>query len=186
MLLKNSLLLSLYLIGLTGCGFKPIYGPSSYGSSFPNKEEHLAVAQDLSLIKISLIPDRKGQILRNSLIHLLTPKGQPGNPKYILEVTLTEATQALGILKDATYSRSQLVFTADFFLRDIATYKILFTSQATTAADYNFVISNQFATTIADDDAHTRGLTLLAQDIARQLAMFFSIPKETEKNLKVT
>lgn len=175
--LKNSFFLLSLIFFVAGCGFHPVYSPSSFNAiSFP--EQNNTISQDLALIKINLIPDRKGQLLRNALIHSLTPKGQPGNPQYILLVNLKEESKALGILKDATYSRSQLTFTADFSLISTTTNQVLLSAQAITTSNFNFITSNQFATIVADDDAHARGLELLAQDIARQIAMYFSSAKK--------
>lgn len=177
MLLKNSFFILSFIFCLTGCGFRPVYSPSSF-NPISSQEQDIAVLQDLNLIKINLIADRKGQILRNALIHSLTPKGQPGNPTYILAIDLKEETKALGILKDATYSRSQLTFTANFILLSASTHKTLLSAQATSTSNFNFITSNQFATIIADDDAHARGLELLAQDITHQIAMYFSSVKK--------
>lgn len=177
--LKTFSLLGCVLLGMSlgGCGLRPLYGPpsSSKGQETSNSEEAL------SAIRVNLIPDRKGQLLRNNLISLLTPKGQPRKPLYILKVTLDENTQALGILKDATFSRSQMTYTATFQLLEFSTKKPLFTNSTFVVSNYNVITANEFATIISAGDVQDRSLVLLAEQIMRELATyFFTRSKETE------
>lgn len=152
---------------LGGCGFEPLYAPSS-------QKEVIATPQgELASIRINLIADRRGQLLRNHLISLLTPFGQPKKPLYNLEVTLKENSQALGILKDATFSKSQMTYTATFILKDAATHKILFEGVNWVVADYNVITNSEFATVVSAQNAQNRSMLQLAHQISRTLATFF-------------
>lgn len=51
-----------------------------------------SISQEMAQISIEPISQRFGQIMRNELIDLLTPKGTPKSPKYRLFVHLTEKT----------------------------------------------------------------------------------------------
>ncbi len=74
---------------LYGCGFEPLYvekkeaGSWYYGSNFDS-----SISEEMSQVKIQPIADRFGQIMRNELLDLLTPRGVPKEPKYRLFVTL--------------------------------------------------------------------------------------------------
>ena len=164
---------------LGGCGLQPLYAPSS-----SSKNQNPSGSQEfLSKIRINLIPDRKGQLLRNNLIALLTPKGQPKKPLYVLNVSLDETTQALGILKDATFSRSQMTYKATFQLLEFSTKKPVFASSTFVVSNYNVITANEFATIISAGDAQDRSLVLLAEQISRELATYF-FTKTEEKTLK--
>ncbi len=151
---------------LTGCGFEPLYGPSS--NSQENSSQSI-----LSKIRINLITDRKGQLLRNHLISLMTPLGQPKKPLYVLDVRVTESSLALGILKDATFSKSQMTYTADFELKDAATDKVLVKKSSYVTSDYNIITNSECATVISAQSAKDRSMIQLAQQISRELATFF-------------
>ncbi len=139
----------------------------------------------LSKVKVNLIADRRGQLLRNHLISLLTPLGQPKKPLYLLDVTLTETSQALGILKDATFSKSQMTYVAEFTLKDAADHKVLLKNSSSVVADYNVITNSEFATVISAQSAKDRSMILLAQQISRELGAFFHEAEEdTSENSK--
>ncbi|MBS0185865.1 MAG: hypothetical protein JSS34_05940 [Proteobacteria bacterium] len=162
------ILLGLGLLLTGGCGFDPLYAPSSFENHPMN-----SVQNDLSKIRINLIADRRGQLLRNHLISLITPLGQPKKPLYIMDVTITESSQALGILKDATFSKSQMTYSAQFKLTDASTGKVLLSTSTEVIADYNIIKNSEFATVISEQSAQDRSLVQLAQQISRELATFF-------------
>jgi len=161
------ILLGIFFLTLGGCGFDPLYAPS-----FENHPVS-SVQSDLSKIRIDLIADRRGQLLRNHLISLITPLGQPKKPLYIVDVTLSESSQALGILKDATFSKSQMAYSAQFKLKDASTGKVLLSTSTEVIADYNIIKNSEFATVISEQSAQDRSLIQLAQQISRELATFF-------------
>ena len=81
----------LLVLALCGCGFEPLYVEKKhdnmwyYGGDFDT-----SISQEMAQISIEPISQRFGQIMRNELIDLLTPKGTPKSPKYRLFVHLTE------------------------------------------------------------------------------------------------
>lgn len=84
----------LLVLALCGCGFEPLYVEKKhdnmwyYGGDFDT-----SISQEMAQISIEPISQRFGQIMRNELIDLLTPKGTPKSPKYRLFVHLTEKTR---------------------------------------------------------------------------------------------
>jgi len=97
----------LLCLSLTACGFRPLY-VSSYDLcevSYP--------------VKIGTIEDRNGQILRNYLVDRLTPKGAPQKALYTLDVTLKENITDIGVRKDETSRRKQMIITAHMKLKNI-------------------------------------------------------------------
>ena len=161
-------------MSISGCGFRPLYGPVSSQS-----DEHITSQEFLASIHIALITDRKGQMFRNELISLITPLGQPKNALYTLRADLTETSQALGILKDATFSVSQMTYRVNFELIESTTRQVVFKSSATVVTDYNVITDNEYATIVSAQNSQKRSLTLLAQEVFRELITFFQ-QKEQE------
>ena len=151
-------------IGLSGCGFQPLYGDRPGGSG---------VAADIATIRVAPIADRTGQILRNALIDRLNPSGEPADPLYSLEVRLAVAKQELGIRKDETATRTSMRFRSTFRLRDSASGAFVFSSRAAAITSYN-IVDSEYATIASERAARRRGLILVADSIATRLAAYFN------------
>lgn len=148
--------------GLTAaCGFRPLYA-----------QPDVNVRPHLSAIKVSPIADRTGQQLRNMLYDRLTPRGQPANPAYLLDVELTVHKANLGIQQDETVTRARLDVFANYVLRAADTGAVLDQghSQSTTTYD---IVRSQFATLAAEQDAERRALRVIGDDITVKLSFFF-------------
>lgn len=161
-----SLALSLTL-GLTACGFHPLYG--DYKSGVP--------AADFAGVYIAPISDRSGQQLRNFLIERVNFNGQPTRPLYTLTVSLSVQGSGLALSRDNTTTRSSLTATAHYTIADTATGKVIErgTSRATDSYD---VLVSDYATLAARDDANTRVLRELSDDIQTRLAVFLQNRKK--------
>jgi LPS-assembly lipoprotein len=150
---------------LAGCGFQPIH---AYG-----ERNAPSVHADLADIKIRFIENRMGQMLRNELLDRLTPRGEPADPRYTLVIRMSDSTQALGILKDETSSRSNLIVNAGVQLIDNGNGRLVFSTPVTAQVSYN-VLDAHFATTAAKADAESRASVELSHTIATQLAAYFA------------
>ncbi len=156
------LLMMLFLVFLSSCGFTPLYTTDEEGS--------LAELRD---IRVAVISNRDGQMLRNHLVTLLTPYGVPEDPRYTLTVTLHDEFEHLGILKDATASVTQATFKVTFSLRDRRTYEEMVTGYAQASSNYNTIPSGPYSTLTEAEYTRKKAMTVLAQDIRRQLAAYF-------------
>ena len=109
--LAGSVVASLLLLNLAGCGFRPIYGSAANGLNGDGGHESSqagGVKAALAQVKIGLIPDRSGQQLRNQLLDLMNAGGEPSRPVYRLDITLTTEKTALATRSDASVSLSRL------------------------------------------------------------------------------
>src|SRR5262245_5494740 len=78
---SRALLCAVLLAGiLAGCGFRPLYRQDSSSASVPQFAQ-IAIAQP---------EDRPSQQLRNNLLDLLTPRGTPDRPLYLLDYRVSE------------------------------------------------------------------------------------------------
>lgn len=153
-----ALLLCSVLLG--ACGFQPLYG---------SKSDRPGLAAEMAAVDIAPIPDRTGQLLRNALEQRMERAGGNQRKAYTLQVEIDEATEALGLGRDATVTRANLVITAVFELRQGGT--VIWSGQSRSAAAYN-VLTQQYATIASERDSRDRAVTQIADDITRRLAVF--------------
>lgn len=151
------------LAGLAACGFRPLYGTDSAGSS---------VADQLAMVRIAPLRERNGQILHNLLRDRLNPYGQPVEPAYQLSITVSQVAEETGIRRDETASRAVLTLYASYSLQD-AQGAVLTQGLARSSSGYN-ILDSSYASSVARRDAEERALTELAEDLKLRLASYFS------------
>ena len=151
-------------VGLAGCGFRPLYA---------DRPEGTGVANEITSVRIAPIRDRAGQVLRNELIDRLNPKGEPADPRFSLETSVSAAELKLGLRKDETATRTSIRFRSTFRLRDNGSGAIVYSSRASSVAAYN-IVDSEYATMAAKRAARRRGLILIADSIALRLAAYFN------------
>lgn len=160
------LAVSLGLLLLSGCGFRPLYGDSALaGQAGPEGY--------FRHVEIAPIKEREGQMLRNNLIDDMYSHGRPAYPEYELQVTrLAERRTGLGIRKDAVATRAQMSVTAQFSMVHLPTGKTLFSRSAQSINSYN-ILDSQFTTQVTQADARDRALRDLSHQITRDVALYF-------------
>ena len=172
--MRPILIISL-IIFLTSCGggYQPLYKKTN--------SSNIDIPKQFQKIKISIIEDRKGQILRNYLLDILNPKGQPKKPKYLLKTQLTESIQQAGKKADGTYTRSNLTNRTNIHFDDANTRQTLFKGMHRTTSSFDLIdddLANRQAL-IGSRDANLRALSQkIAASIA--IAIFNSVE---EKNI---
>ena len=157
------------LLVLAGCGFEPLHGARQRGPDGTSALRQIAIAP---------IPERLGQLLRIELTNRLTPKGPPQSPAYVLNIKVRESIQNLGLRKDATATRANLIITADFTLTDTKTQEAVFTGDLRSINSYN-ILDADFATLTAESDARRRAAVDLATEIRSRLGLFLARPTRT-------
>lgn len=147
---------------LVGCGFHPLYTPYNgrHNTSYP--------------IKIGTIADRNGQILRNSLVDLLTPEGAPPHPQYFLDVNLTETISSTAISKDESTKRKQALLTANFILKDMKTNKVLYQHTASAINSFSIINQNYYSDLTAQQYAIREAAQLLAENISLLITTYLN------------
>lgn len=148
-------------LSLAGCGFKPMYGGGSSSS----------VTAQLGQVEIARINDRNGQLLRNALEQRFERSNNRARKIYILEITLDESINELGLAKDSFATRADMILDAKFKL----TFgkQILLSGQTQGVASYN-ILDQQYATVVSAKDARERALNQIADDLTRRVSSYFS------------
>jgi LPS-assembly lipoprotein len=154
-------------LALAACGYRPLYGERGV--------DNVSVADELALVRIEAIPDRIGQQMYNMLRERLNPYGKPGDPKYVLSVTLRETRDRLFLEKDETATRANLTLKADFVLRRVGDDEVIATGLSRAVSSYDILGSGfEFASVVSQEDARVRGARMLSDDIRTRLALALS------------
>ncbi len=156
------------LPAIAACGFRPLH--------YKGEGDEGALADQMAQTRILPMRDRVGQELHNLLRDRLNPAGQPRQPAYVLQISLTESIRELAVQRDETATRADLTLQANYVLRAADSRKVLFTSESITVSSYN-IIDQLYATEAAEQGARRRGLRVLAENIRLNLATYFAKPQ---------
>ncbi|MCA3426547.1 MAG: hypothetical protein INF34_07580, partial [Roseomonas sp.] len=148
-----------------GCGFRPMYGQGG-------GREDAQVSASLAAVKVGLITERQGQLLRRRLEEGLAPKGREGvRPQYDLRVGLGYGVEIQGFRRDGAASRVRFTATANWFLFEVGAPPREITKGTVRAFDAYDIPENQFfAADVARDTMERQLIEQLAQQILQQLA----------------
>lgn len=153
-------------VSLISCGFTPMYGTESNHSK--------NVSMNLSQVKITNIPDREGQFLRNELIDQFYKDGRPEGSKYILDVTpILERITNLDITRSSDVTRSQLMLSTSMTLRDAQSGEVLLQRNMSATSSFN-VLEGEFATRFSEQNTRENALRDIARQIELQLGLYFN------------
>ncbi len=168
------------LLPLAGCGFRPMDAHDG-NETTPAK---------LTQVDVKRIPNRLGRVVRTELSRRFNPTGVQAPPAYALSVTCTETLAGRGTRTDDSATQIDHVMDAMFDLTTIGTEEtpsrplLRGNSQAVSRSNRP---SSLYATYVSDEAASARAAKLLAEDVARQVALYFryadrySEPKPTLK-----
>jgi LPS-assembly lipoprotein len=156
------------LVGLAGCGFRPVYAPPG---------AHRFTGD----VYVDIIPNRNGQLLRQALQEQLDGSQESPSHGYILTVAYGEPGQAIGMRHDNTTSRLQINAFAIWSLRKVAGGATI-TSGTEHALDGANLIDGQFFYSDLNGEAiNERVATNLANEIVLKLASYFRAHPELDK-----
>ncbi len=162
------LLAPLLVIGiLAGCGYRPLYGKHSTAPTL----------QALAAVQVDTIEDRRGQMLRNRLLTLMNPKGEPATPRYRLTTTLNESINERLKREDETTTNADLRLTAGFKLFDLESRETLLSGTSKSTSSYDVIDSAPYKLA-AERDARQKAVKLLAEDIKTRIAAYLLNPSK--------
>lgn len=151
------------LLGLSACGFEPLYGEQDNG---------VATEDLLSRVFVAPIADRLGQLVRIELTNRLTPR-PAREPQYVVTVEVDESRQDLAVRRDASATRANLILRAQFVLTRSSGGEALMSGQIRSSNGFDILVSD-FATLAAEKDARRRGARDIADGIVDRLSLFLS------------
>ena len=153
---------------LAACGFKPLLA---------EREGTPSIQTMLSSIQVSQIGEgrerRLGQILRNELIDRFVAGKGMQSARYVLDVAISQNLTPLIIQSSNTITRSNLVVTARFELRDLASGEPLYRSTASATGSHDIVVS-EYSSQVARQDTARKAVKDLANTITYLLSFHFA------------
>jgi LPS-assembly lipoprotein len=153
------------LLALSGCGFSPLYGAGP---------DSTPVAQQLDEVAVANIPERTGQMLRESLQDQMEAAGAPTVQHYTLNVAYVIAGQSVGIQADTSATRARVIATARWSLSPIGQPgEQLTTGQATTEDALNVIDEQYFAQDMESTTVDQQLADEIAAQITSQVAVYF-------------
>ncbi len=153
--------LSLPLGSLTGCGLHPLYEGGTSGIA----------ATGLRSVEVAPIPQRSGWLTRNALVDRLG--GEHPAARYRLEVEIDDALIGFGIRGDAAATRERRTLRARYRLVERESGAVLLDATAGSDAGID-VVSSEYATVAAEQNAAERLSQLVADQIVARLARYMS------------
>ena len=158
---------------LWGCGFEPLYVEKKTSSEwYYDNEFDTGIREEMASVKVELIQDRIGQLIRNDLLDKLTPKGTPKHPKYFLKITdlkKEEIDQALR--NDITATRKKVIYTVYYTLKN-QQYETLLTGNSVAYLGYD-ILRDPYSTTFAQKKQEKNAAKIIANDISLRLGAYF-------------
>ena len=163
------------LLVLGGCGFRPVYAPRADGTAG-------AAEQGLAEISVGIIPERLGQILRQSLQTRFDRSGVGAAKRYDLVATIGLAGEALNIEQATSVpSRLRLVGISSWSLIAQDTRRRTLTNGTARVLDgFNLYDQQYFAMDSQNEAVQRRIAEALAEQITLQLAVWFNRKAATE------
>ncbi len=171
--LKRAILigaLGLGVCALSACGYSPLYGTTSTSPG---------LASTLQSVEIKPINDRVGQMTRTALKQRFSPTAHSTHKLYALDVKLSENISTLAVEKDASATRGNLKLSASYVLSRKADGLQLNSGSVTGVSSYN-IISSDFATESAKNNARKRAIEFVADRIRTQVSTYFQAHKNTQ------
>lgn len=137
-----------------------------YGGDFDT-----SISQEMAQVSIEPISQRFGQVMRNELLDLLTPKGAPKQPKYRLYVSLSSKNVSDQALRsDITATRKMVKYRVRYYMVE-GTEKVL-SGDSIAYVSYD-ILANPYSTTMAQKKGDEDAAKIIANDIALRLGAYF-------------
>jgi len=130
-----------------------------------------ASATALATVDIGLIANRTGQLLRNELLTEMQPKGPAQQQPYLLTITLAEFLRDLAIKRNEVATRANLTLIASFVISRRSDGLRLHSGGARSVNAYN-ILTSDFATLSARENARKRGARQLALEIKERISVW--------------
>jgi LPS-assembly lipoprotein len=158
--MMRSVALALALLGLTGCGLRPLYGGGSQG----------AVAATFGSVTVSPIAGQQGWLVRNKLVDRLGETGT-GTPAYRLDVALDDNITSYGLRSDRAATQERRTLRARFQLVDLRNGMVVLDATAGSDAGID-IVSSEYATVAAEQTALENLSGIIADQIVSRLALY--------------
>lgn len=170
---RKNIALAVFVALISGCGFEPLYVEKKSDSDwYYDSEFDTGIKEEMALVKVELIQDRIGQLIRNDLLDKLTPKGAPKSPKYYLSVTKIDKQEIDQALRnDITATRKKVIYKVSYELKD-REHKRILKGDSVAYLGYD-ILRDPYSTTFAQKKNEKNAAKIIANDISLRLGAYF-------------
>ncbi len=152
---------------LCACGFKPLYKKTAYN-------DLSAQTSEIAINPVKNFDGAKGIDLRNNLLNKLTPNGKPSDPKYYLNITLSQPYITDYTIKNDGIASSYLItMNAQYNLTNAKTKEIVLIKSAISEISYN-ILKDQFSTEMLKNNAIKLAINEIAEQIYFSIIIYFT------------
>jgi len=153
------------LLGACGAtSLRPLHANAGYGSS---------VSQKMAAVKVSPIPGRVGQRLRNELMFQATSGDTPVPPEYRLEIAIRESLSSTLIERTGEPSAQVYNLEASFHMVSLADNKVVLTGKSFGRASFER-FESIFANVRAQRDAEDRAANTVGTELKTRIESFLA------------
>jgi len=164
--MRAKLLLCCGLLMLSACGFQPLYATKHSGIISSEIQD---VLRETAKIYVEPIANREGQVMRQELQSLLSPRISSSKEYSLTVVNERTLYNEQGIRSDAVPTRITLGYTAKYTLKKGD--EVLLSDSVFSQSSYN-VLQSGYSTVTAKDNVERQIFQSLAQDIAMRVTAF--------------
>lgn len=158
----------------TACSFSPLY----------LEEDDETVLRETSQIQIEPIDGALGYTIRDQLNARLQSNAS-AHQKYTLSVRVSENIIGdLGIQKTNFATRSRMILTAHYILKNRETNQVLLEAETKASGSYN--LTTAYSTLTAKDKMRQNLAKILADNISIRLSMYFKKQEVTVESAKTS
>jgi len=146
-------------LGVSACGFTPLYADHSAGED-----------DALAAVSVDQISDHLGVVLTDHLRDGFNPDGLDVPASYQLHVSLDETNVGLSSRSDGTISQFQVTLTGTWELRRLADKKLI-GSGASVGTTFYDDMPDAYANTTAQQSGEMRAVDEISDDIHARIAL---------------
>ncbi|MEZ5691436.1 MAG: hypothetical protein R3D71_07210 [Rickettsiales bacterium] len=156
-------LISILLL-TNSCGFKPVYSKknNSIPEDSPISSGVVVSASAGGVISLSnnssIDHSSYTSMARQFTNNLEDMLPSVNDPKYKLEVSIVQSRSGIGVARDGTASRYNLIINSSYNLIRITDNKIIDSGSVSNVTSYNNPNNQYFSTYISEQDARKRGI----------------------------
>ena len=186
--MKKSVIAFLFLF-VAACGFEPLYvqKDSEHTKWYFDGDFDNYVSDQMAQIKVVAHGGRLGQMIKNELIDLLTPRGVSSKPKYYLYITPDQENEYDQALRnDITATRKRIDYRVQYYMTEKD--QQLVKGNTVSFVSYD-ILDNPYSTVMARKKVQKDAAKIMANDIALRLGAFFNAKANSyedveQKNIK--
>ena len=180
---KVALSLVLFLF-VAACGFEPLYvqKTSEHDKWYFDGDFDNYVTDQMSQVKVIAHGGRLGQMVKNELLDLMTPRGVPAKPKYYLYITPDQESEYDQALRnDITATRKRIDYRVQYYMTENSEQVVK--GNAVSYVSYD-ILDNPYSTVISRKKVEKDAAKIMANDIALRLGAFFNAKANSYEDIE--